>query len=714
MAKRYVGQSTLIESNRASSGMVEGSQIGKMLPGKLESLQESAYAKSSNSLYYPEALGQFNAPSFQRCFGVKNSRVDNIDRWGSSGTFTIDNDIFWNGPAALQIKVPLKQRWAGPLSNQNINYVVPFRPSFFYSWGAGFAAVKYLRMNMGGAGEYTLDRYANYVGVMCSCFSVMQRYELMKLSGGGVIDDTAMSGFFGLKFETATYGTVTNKGRFGEDVSTQVYNAVIQKKARIPVEDNWIVPFKTPHTNYQNPRTRRLPIDTKLFSEHFTVDVWLSNFDEVCDSGTGVPIVNLAANVGGATGYQFAAADLVDLGYESSQHYRQYQNIYGNPNWGNAGEVLMKKFDGTDVASFLNTDGSEVGDIYLYPLDSETLSNNIGSLLTPETLPELEVSTLVSSMRLTNDLLGAYDVLKTRTDQAVYYPFQHFTTQVYSVRNGQFGGFTLDDMIKMTDLSAYPANERTSTPITHPINIPVNPMSAMYIAVAREKDRYGLGISTPGGYSPCLFWNLLELPYLEVTYGATPLLRYSNTAEYLSEQTYEHCSPLQIPYMGGLCLRTEQTAEDVFGKYKGVLRNSWIYEVSFVEMEPLRDESFFQQTPSFQGEQLNVSFRINPSTLVKNNYEPSLEMSYISNYKGNQGLVNAIALRNFSNDMIGAQNAVNGSIPGIPNTELGTFSNTANVWHLNNDQNLMLIVVYAQNALWQLNPNASKIVFARG
>jgi len=337
-------------------------------------------------------------------------------------------------------------------------------------------------------------------------------------------------------------------------------------------------------------------------------------------------------------------------------------------------------------------------------------------------------------MRLTNAMLGAYDVLKTRSDQAVYYPFQHFTTQIYSCQNTLYGNMTLNDYIQKESVNQFPEKETTLSPLRQTIAIPVNPMTAMYVAVAREKDRRGLGISTPGGYSPALFWNFLQCPYLQLSYGAEPLIRYTNTSQYISEQMYEHCSPIQIPYKGGFCFQSEaanaqlrnligrpfgadqQTTGDL-GIYHGTMRDSWIYELSLVEMEPLRNESFFQQTPSFQGEQLDLSFTIPPSTLSKTGQYTPFDISYIDSYDGEKGNIENKGLISGSCDIAGFNQLSTGTgTKGYELNEKGGApgSRAVDVWHMNNDENLMVIVVYAQNALWQLNPNMSKLVFARG
>lgn len=763
MSKRYVGQSTTVPSNNAGYGGIEGSQIGELMPGVLESLQEAPSALSSTNLYYEEALGSYLAPSFQKQYGVKNERVDNVDGWGQSGTFSIPNDIFWNGPAAIEITVPLHQRWAGHTTNLRTATNTFLRPSFFYSHGAGYAAIKEFRMNMGGAGLYTLDRYANFIGVFSSCVSLAQRYALMKISGGGVIgeDNTDLS--FGVCFETTKKQLYTNRWFEGYAVGTErvgtnyaALSTLLPRRLRLPSEDKWVVSIKTPHTNYQNPKTRRRPLDTKLFSEHFTVDFKLSNFDEICDSGTGVPLI-VSQNRNNANGIiavppsYTPAFQIVSVDQFSPfpENFRQYENIYGTQYFAPVAEAIkLARFRADSYPYYTALSDVGGGDYTLTPLDSDELLNNIGPLLSPHNLPKIHIETVISSMRLTNDLLGAYDVLKTRTDQAVYYPFQYFTTQILSVQNTLYGDKTLNDYVNMTQ--TMPNNDTTAPSIRLSIPIPVNPMTAMYVGIAREKDRRGLGISKKGGYSPVLFWNFLPCTELQLSYGSEPLIKYSSVSQYVSQQVYEHCQPIQIPYKGGFCLKSELentslrnqstkpinaslVAGNVYGKYNGVLRNSWIYELSLVEMEPLRNEAFFQQTPSFQGEQLDLSFKIEPSTVAFNECYGYTDVSYVDDYYGElategvgpetfrKGLMESKLLSSASCDLTGIQQDPAQIDPA--NTQKGytleqkggpVSQRKVDVWHMNNDANLMVVVVYAQNALWQLNPNMSKIVFSRG
>jgi len=436
----------------------------------------------------------------------------------------------------------------------------------FYSWGAGFAAIRQFRMNLGGAAQYNLDRYANFIGVMASCFTVNQRFALMKLSGGGIIHETpGLESLYGLSGSTATFGSIPQYWLGGATPGETAGSLIVPLRTRVPIEDNWMIPIKTPHTNYNNPRIRRRPLDTKLFSQPFCVDFWLSPFDEICDTGTGVcPLPYTDSDpTGNPIGPTFQVSypnpkgnrySIAEGGYFAWPDIGRQYEVY------NGESVITAQFPadtfGISYVVGLNsgTFMSEVliGGQELIPPDNAI--PQIGPLLDAQSLPELSIESVIASLRLTNDMLGAYDVLKTRTDVCVYYPFQHLSTQIYSTPNTLYGGKSLDEYVKRTSTTTFPSDESYLNKIFTTVNIPVNPMTVMYIAVAREKDRKSLGISKPGRYSPCLFWNLLEMPQLEVTYGSQPILKYSCSADYLSEQNYEHVSALQIHYKGGFCL----------------------------------------------------------------------------------------------------------------------------------------------------------------
>jgi hypothetical protein len=753
MSTRFVGQADTVRSNATSSGAVSGEQIGNIVPGVLESLQESASATQITSLYYDAAYGSFNFPSFQKLFGRYNTRVHECSRWGESGTIWINNDIFWDGPAMMKLTFPIQQRFIGNIQNtfglaNQLSY-----PQAFYSHGAMFAAVKSFRMNLGGAGTYNLDRNANWVGTMASCFSVMQRYSLMKLAGGGCIAETPnLEAAFGLYGSTAS---CSRHPRVGYNGATNIpFESPFQ---RLPKNDHWIIPIKTPHTSFQNPRIRRRPLDTKLFSEHFAIDFWMGHFGEVCDSGTGCPVYTLEnsadANLEGAD-YIFNRVDQASQGYNRSrniffENYRQYEAIQGDP-----GTVTIEnadalaKFDTgqNTYAQYMLGEKPKVADS-LIP-ESVLSTNNVPALLDEGNLPQFGIDSVIASLRLTNDMLGAYDVLKTRTDAAIYYPFQHFTTQVYAVPNTQWGGSVADFLVGSVPGMSITQDETmdSSAKNSFACNIVCNPLSALYVCIFREKDRAIQQISKRGGYSPMLFWNALKCTTLELAYGSEPITKYSSHSEYMMEQTYQHCSAFQVPYKGGFCTRKERFVAEgmtegppdligmkynasnaLNGQYNGIMRNAFIYELSLVEMEPLRNEAIFQQTPSFLGEQLTINFRVDPYTYAfgSDKYDPSKDKSYLSQYptgltKGAPYEAEYAALYRSSTDNLGTLNdeSLVGTAAGkaffYPQDRIGGQNPITHAWAYNNDEYFQVVCVYAQNALWQLNPNASKLVFARG
>lgn len=817
----FVGTPTNVQSNVNASGAITGYQIGSQIPGVLESLQEGPRATYTPSLYYDETLGQINQPSFQKTFGTYDRTIENVGRFGDTGIFHIPNDIFWNGPAAVRMNVQLNPNFMGLLHNTHSAIPPHYKPAIFYSWGAGYAAILRWTTNLGGAAQYTLDRYANWVGVMASCESTYQRACLMKLAGGGVIAETpTFESAWGLSGATANYSDkfptpLPWNLAYGFPTSYDGVNQLLPTSAFMPVSDNWVICLRTPHTNFNNPRVRRRPLDTKLFSQQFTVDVVTAQMHEFTDTSTGNPvfygaclekddnpIVSTAQQIrntldaykgliypinaaSGEPPQGFQEDTLHDRGGLRAfpEYYRQYERGVV----GNADIPLPLAFStNTDAAKVAEETGiflSNFNSRYACQMNHLVQTCNISTpipasypvtpnaailtnILTPivDVLPkrdaqdyQIEMKTIISSLRLTNDMLGAYSAIASRTDLAVYYPFQHLTSQIYSVPNQKYGNMTMYDVLAGTVRGSDGGLGSTGKidfayTCQVPINIPVNPMTAMYICVFREKDRASRGIGVPGAYTPALFWNALQLTYLDVSYGAQPLVRYESHAEYMCEQAYEHTSSIQVPYKGGFTTRGEfdnSTKMNAFGNsrfvaengggelYHGAIRDASIYEISLVEMEPMRNEAFFQNTPSFQGEQLNVTFQIQPFTFAGagsgRGYSPYSDKSYVDDYTAINGAGFKCEPLNLW-VASGATDATSGSddpstinfynngrsiapdLLGPPGAKSPITGRTmlANAWVLNNDANLMMAVVFAQNALWQLNPNASKLVFARG
>ncbi len=741
MSRRFVGQAANIPSNKESYGGVEGSQIGAVFPSMMTSLQENSTAVNSSSLYYDEALGSFNQPSFQKNFGIRNRPVDNCQGWGQSGSFLIDNDTFWNGPAMLSIKVDLKQRWAGADNDTLVHRVRGcwMKPAFFYSYGAGYAAVREYRMNLGGAGQYTLDRYANFAAIMASCFTLNQRYGLMKISGGGCMrEDPDIDGIYGMHGSTATWGSIPNVA-LGGVVPPVVYDEFVQvfpQRVRVPVSDNWMVAIKTPHTNFNNPKIRRRPLDTSLFAEPFSVEIQTAQFDEVCDSGVNNPLLVCY----GTNTFILQSPGAAAQGYGIPENYRTCKNTYRQ-----YGQIF--DFGPTLGTSTPFTGGGMNPYSGIYDLITSEYAHNRATLettavppadvfeksyplLSPQNLPSLEMTSILSSMRLTNELLGAYNVLKDKPDQAVYYPFQHFVSQMYFVQNTQYGGITMKDFLQKTDTIRFPESDTDKNKMSLGINVVVNPLTAMYIGVYREKDRMAQGISKRGGYSPVLFWNSLQLPQYQISFGSEPLENIRSHAESVMSQLYEHSSTIQIPYRGGFVSAAEEKFQEnpnmyTLGcekqMYDGALRNAYLYEVSFVEMEPLRNEAFMQQTPSFLGENLTFSFNILPTTQSTGNgeFDGTMDTSYLDGYAG-YGQDWDIAHQTHRADFL--KDAVRETPSALPAVARKIIQNNqkgngqgciADCWVLNND-NLMVSVTYAQNAVWQMNPSMNQLIFARG
>jgi hypothetical protein len=756
--------SAISKTNEASGGCCVGDDVGNMLPGVIESLQESPAAGVTANMYYSEKLGMFNLPSFQRQFGLKNQNFANIHTWGDTGDVNLDRDFFWCGPCMLEYQVDIPYRFAKPgddciAGTGTAMDRIMARPQFFYSWGAGYALTKQVEFNLGGAGTYRLDRYANFMAIMASCFSLMQRAALMKISGGGVMNDTfAVDNILGIGGSTAEFGRIQNYQYNG--AAQPAYNGTTQALPPVfygPVRDRWMVAIKTPHTNFHNSRIPRKTLDMNLMSSFFNLRVFTSSFQEVCDSGVGIMPVSKKVDRAGessataAQGFYYCARD--DNATPFLEHIRQWDRLYELPGVEANLYVNSTMNANMDQVNIRSTGGISVGQACCPSAKIVSAAGNPTQILTPQTLPAISLNCIVSAMNLTNPELGAYNVLKTRLDQAVYYPFQHFTTQSYLIQDHPFKYLNMLNMINL-DLPDLQASTNVRQLLNVNINIPVNPLTAMYIMVFREKDRVGLPISGYGNYSPALFWNGLKLPRYYLSYGQEVIHRKDSYVQHICDQLYNKCTPITIPYKGGFCTRSEACAtipastastgysamvdargRNSGGRYNGVLRTSYMYEFSLCEIDPVEHEAIMQQTPSFLGEQLNFSFVIEPtlSALQDNpsHYDTHTDMSYLDFYSTElSNDANAQPIRRGQAEVSGLYNnmdtetgvygarwpteATAENMQGIPPDQKGYGPGTkANPWVLNNG-NLLLQVVYAQNALWQLNPNFSKILFARG
>jgi hypothetical protein len=752
MQRRTAGgiPSAIAKSNAAAGGAVSGADIGDVLPGVLQSLQESAAATMTPKLYYPEKLGAFNFPSYQTVFGIHNSTFLNINRFGEQGETYVEKDVFWKGPCMLKFTVDLPFRFVGPVQDYfNRADSLRVRPQLFYSWGAGYAAMQQAEINLGGAGTYRIDRYANFMGVMASCYSQQQRYILMKMSGGGVMCQTAIAETLsGVSGNTAEYATIQNGNYLitGDvmppwDPTSLNPSQCLVANPYLPVRDNWVVCLKTPHTNFHNCHVRRKPIDTNILSENFNIKLITAQMTEFCDTGTGFQPLAGEESVTGVSQAPWQVNRLPAAMIPFLDHFRQYENYMTaftpvNPaNW-TIYFTANEKY--TTIKNVCTRQVLDMSSYNYFPTsdDLAALGNPKPSPMNPNETPNIKVEHIVSSMRLTNPMLGAYDVLKGRTDQAVYYPFQHLTSQAYFPVNPTFKTLTMQQLIDGSHPELLlPQKDRTY--LRQTINIPVNPLTAMYIMVFREKDRQSNAISKTGSFSPSLFWQGLFLPRYQLTYGAEALIRKDSFAESMTHEIYENCSPICIPYKGGACTRAEILQARNFttkahngigvsssqGLFFGVDRTAYMYEIALVDSPPMKREEMFQQTPSFEGEQLNFDFIYEPTLHATAGnpgcYDTATDLSFLDVYPPNaQGAHEVVALYNNYESDANRFTTTNESLftnctrAGIPADQKG-FNLTANPWVLNNG-NLLIQVVYAQNALWQMNPNFSKLVFARG
>lgn len=817
---RVQGAPSAIQSNVVGAGLIEGDQLGDQLPGVLQSLQEGPEASKTSTLYYNESVGKFNQPAFQRSFGAFNLNVP-INRFGDSGSIEVNPDIYWKGPALFTTTFTIPYAYYGPIAyrpSDQFNFQTqaglvpanptysPFefygsadannafyasyagsatvRPRIFYSWGAAYANLRQIRLNMGGAMSYVLDHYSNFVGIMASCVSLSQRAALMKAAGSStMIPDVIGESIFGVNHTAAEYGSIplysadggslssanvlASMAAFGQGSTPQTGPSAVAG----PVIEHWTAVVKTPHTNFNSMHQYRRPIDTRLFSSNFVIDYFTNSaLDTFIDSGTGwQPLPGIVpGNVADATpptayngllipnNYSFKVWNSCD-GIFPACLYRQLLI----PNFGSVSAAAddtngyLISLINADVTSVYGGVGGSVAQAYrgaqctswkkvalsagyASTYGANPAANPPTAYVTPDIFPTPVYNSVINASRLSNDQLGAHKVLQTRADLCVYYPFQHFTSQTYRVTQTSTASgiqpYTTGNSFQPSQLTPFTnttaggsgygnigqadcktfgaAPPSYQNPLFCGISIPNNPLTCLYIMVMREKDRIALGFSTHNQYSPALYWNALELVSFSLTYSAQYLHRYLANDEYHLAQLHERVEPLVVPWRGGPVVRRDVTKQDPFEildfpAYPGCWYSSYIYELCLVDQLPLRNEAFFQQTPGFRGELLNFNFYIKPSMrpwqasdydfrsviglpTTNNTFDPTTDTQGVW-YNYCERLA-AWTLR----------------IPQV------AVADTIGInWNLNND-NLLVVCVFAQNALWQLNPLASKIVFARG
>ncbi len=846
---RVQGAPTAIESNTRGAGMVEGDQLGDTFPGVLSTLQEDPSASKVSNLYYKEAVGSFRQPSYQRSFGAKNLSMP-ITRFGDSAMVEINPDIFWKGPMMLRTTFVIPYTYHGPdvfvphlrrAETTNFGSVknawvtsgsssTPYnslyggnefthwgledasittaqkaafyiqkaatcnvRPRIFYSCGAAYANLAQLRMNMGGAMSYVLDRYANFVGIMASCGSLVQRAALMRAAGNGtLIPDFVNEKRYGLTHETCEIGQIQQYSADGGAMNSTLVTNSYTNNGGIgyqngasnipgPAVEHWIACIKTPQTNFssgQHTDVRR-PIDTRLFSSNFVFEVFTANnLDTFIDSGTGFqpvlgrfPTSTNDWSAGYLSGLHIPQGSALNLwqntdGLFPCMLYRQLQLPYNTVSstnlWSSFSLALgasgcsaqyfgVYDADLTGIST-IGGPAESYADTYrtmgytAWPIIAQSAGyqNCYGpspppisatNYVTKDTLPTPTYTTIINDLRLANDQLGARQVLETRPDLAVYYPFQHMITQVFFISqltsstgsvpfanatpgqssafvNTSAGGQGYGGLNEITCRTYLRPPISYEIPLSTQIQIPVNPLTCMYVMVLREKDRMSLGYSSPNTYSPALYWNALELQNMLLTYSAQVLQKYEGLDEYFLQQLHERVHPLVVPFRGGPVCRSDlplfdpESIQQSCG-YPGAWYNAYIYEFCMVDELPFHNEAFFQQTPSFRAEMLNFSFNILPSIRRWNPHDYDFRRNTAID------VTQTSSMTQYTSAWYSYLERLAQWCPGIPGSCVNESSTSSINWNLNND-NLSVVVVYAQNALWQLSPRFSKIIFARG
>jgi hypothetical protein len=159
-----------------------------------------------------------------------------------------------------------------------------------------------------------------------------------------------------------------------------------------------------------------------------------------------------------------------------------------------------------------------------------------------------------SSLKLTNELLGAYNDLRSQQGNCLYYPFQYFFSQTYPILRNPFKDiktFNIDNIKDVTD--KYMSNIYSDNlKITQLISMPNNPCTSMIIGFYREKDRRSLTRNGENSYSPALFWNALNPERVSLKDGGNVLFDYVNNIDAEMMGFVDRPDPLKIPFRGGL------------------------------------------------------------------------------------------------------------------------------------------------------------------
>ncbi len=185
-------------------------------------------------------------------------------------------------------------------------------------------------------------------------------------------------------------------------------------------------------------------------------------------------------------------------------------------------------------------------------MDADTVNSK--SLLPDYPKGFTSIEYINSSLKLTNELLGAYNDLRSHQGNCLYYPFQYFFSQTYPIVRNPYKDLkrwdvdTIKDNTEKFFGNIYSDNLK----ITQLISMPNNPCTSVILGIYREKDRKSLTRNAENSYSPALFWNALNPERISLKDGGNVLFEYANNIDAEMMGFVDRPDPLKIEFRGGL------------------------------------------------------------------------------------------------------------------------------------------------------------------
>jgi hypothetical protein len=168
-----------------------------------------------------------------------------------------------------------------------------------------------------------------------------------------------------------------------------------------------------------------------------------------------------------------------------------------------------------------------------------------------------------SSLKLTNPALGAYNALRVAKEAVLYYPFQHFYSQIYRIKTNPYSSMNTITSANLKTFSSQLSDLYSeSNKMTQLIQMPANPCTALFVAIFREKDRIALTQGKLNSYSPVLFWNALNPLRMVLKDAGNTLFDYRNNIDFEYYSLMDRPDALKIPFRGG---HVQVPAKNIYG-----------------------------------------------------------------------------------------------------------------------------------------------------